>query len=251
MDRDAHSHSDIARVNPAGPEPRTHRLTVGDLPVRLRRLSSEQSGETGMEKSAEAVVVRRGKTPRDVSLATANEGPNRLMQEAVSETRRVGATLKDGSAGDARKANPGHAAPRGKDGKGVTRSVAFAEPQDPRRLTEARVLASQPRRQKSHKICGSATAGRAVQTSGETAGYDEYVRWCGRTGAARPPPTRLRHACDVFRRCKSSTGRNERNRPSKQGCPSRDGIRRKPMTGVQTRRTGTGYKASVMWVIGQ
>ena len=85
MDRDAHSHSDITRVNPAGPEPRTHRLTVGGLPVRLRRLSAEQSGEMGMEKSAEAVVVRRGKTPRDVSLATTDQGPNRLMQEAVSE----------------------------------------------------------------------------------------------------------------------------------------------------------------------
>jgi RNA-directed DNA polymerase len=34
---------------------------------------------------------------------------------------------------------------------------------------------------------------RAVPPSGETAGYDEYVRWCGRTGAARPPPTRLRN----------------------------------------------------------
>ena len=32
-----------------------------------------------------------------------------------------------------------------------------------------------------------------VETVEETAGYAEYVRWCGRTGAARPPPTRLTH----------------------------------------------------------
>jgi hypothetical protein len=36
---------------------------------------------------------------------------------------------------------------------------------------------------------------RALTSTGkrleETAGYDEYVRWCGRTGAARRPPTRL------------------------------------------------------------
>ncbi len=32
---------------------------------------------------------------------------------------------------------------------------------------------------------------RSVEPSKETAGYDEYVRWCGRTGAERPPPTRL------------------------------------------------------------
>ena len=31
---------------------------------------------------------------------------------------------------------------------------------------------------------------RGVKTLEETAGYDEYVRWCGRTGAVRPPPTR-------------------------------------------------------------
>ena len=29
-----------------------------------------------------------------------------------------------------------------------------------------------------------------AKTVKETAGYDEYVRRCGRTGAARPPPTR-------------------------------------------------------------
>jgi hypothetical protein len=32
---------------------------------------------------------------------------------------------------------------------------------------------------------------RAVERLEETAGYDEYVRWCGRTGAERPPPTRF------------------------------------------------------------
>ena len=33
-----------------------------------------------------------------------------------------------------------------------------------------------------------------VETVEETAGYAEYVRWCGRTGAAKPPPTRLANA---------------------------------------------------------
>src|SRR6266540_6369968 len=32
---------------------------------------------------------------------------------------------------------------------------------------------------------------RPVSTRTETAGYDEYVRWCGRTGAVMPPPTRF------------------------------------------------------------
>ena len=30
-----------------------------------------------------------------------------------------------------------------------------------------------------------------VELVEETAGYAEYVRWCGRTGAVRPPPTRF------------------------------------------------------------
>src|SRR5713226_117374 len=43
-------------------------------------------------------------------------------------------------------------------------------------------------------------------------------------------------------------GRNDRNHPSKQGCPSRGGIRRKLMTKSRIRRTESGYKASVAWV---
>src|SRR6059036_3098333 len=42
--------------------------------------------------------------------------------------------------------------------------------------------------------------------------------------------------------------RDDRNHPSKQGYPSRGGIRRKPMTKSRMRRTGSGYKASVVWV---
>ena len=42
--------------------------------------------------------------------------------------------------------------------------------------------------------------------------------------------------------------RNDRNHPSKQGCPSRGGIRRKPMTKSRMRRIGSGYQASVVWV---
>ncbi|HEY0983799.1 hypothetical protein, partial [Schlesneria sp.] len=32
---------------------------------------------------------------------------------------------------------------------------------------------------------------RRFTTILETAGYDEYVRWCGRTEGVTPPPTRL------------------------------------------------------------
>jgi hypothetical protein len=61
----------------------------------------------------------------------------------------------------------------------------------------------------------------------------------------------VRQACHTFRRCKFSAGRGDRNRPSRQGCPSRGGIRRKPTTTTRTRRTGTGYKASAVWAIQQ
>src|SRR5205823_2544427 len=37
--------------------------------------------------------------------------------------------------------------------------------------------------------------------------------------------------------------RDDRNHPSKQGCPPQGGIRRKPMTKSRTRRTETGYEA--------
>src|SRR5258708_10775571 len=37
--------------------------------------------------------------------------------------------------------------------------------------------------------------------------------------------------------------RDDRNHPSKQGCPPRGGIRRKPMTKSRTRRIETGYEA--------
>jgi hypothetical protein len=61
----------------------------------------------------------------------------------------------------------------------------------------------------------------------------------------------VRQACHTFRRCKSSAGRGDRNRPSKQRCPSRGGIRRKLMTTTRTRRTGTGYKAAAFWATQQ
>jgi hypothetical protein len=136
MDRDAHTHSDVTRVNPAGPEPRTDRLTVGDLHFCLQGLLPGQPVGKGMEKSAEAVIVRRGKTPRGAPLAATDEGPNRLTQgEQSRKTRSVGATIKDGIRGNARKAHPRPAAPRSNDGKGVTRPVSLAESQDRRRPT--------------------------------------------------------------------------------------------------------------------
>jgi len=49
-----------------------------------------------------------------------------------------------------------------------------------------------------------------------------------------------------LRRCKSSAGGDGPNRKARQGCPSRDGIWRKPMPPTRIRRTETGYKASVV-----
>src|ERR1039458_22558 len=95
MDRDAHTHSDITRVNPAGPEPGTHRLTVGGLHVCPYGLSTAQSVERDMEKSAEAVVVRRDKTPRGVPLVTADEGPNLLTQGSIGKTRWTSSGSKE------------------------------------------------------------------------------------------------------------------------------------------------------------
>jgi hypothetical protein len=58
------------------------------MPVRLKRdIHSGNRMERGMEKSAEAVVVRRGKPPRGDSLATVNEGPNLLTQGSIGSTR--------------------------------------------------------------------------------------------------------------------------------------------------------------------
>jgi hypothetical protein len=46
-----------------------------------------QPVEKGMEKSAEAVVIRRGQTSRDGSLATADQGPNLSIQGSIGSTR--------------------------------------------------------------------------------------------------------------------------------------------------------------------
>src|SRR5713226_9656222 len=40
--------------------------------------------------------------------------------------------------------------------------------------------------------------------------------------------------------------RDDRNHPSKQGCPSRGGIQRKPTTKSRTRRIETGYEANAV-----
>lgn len=41
-----------------------------------------------------------------------------------------------------------------------------------------------------------------VTTLTKTAGYDEYVRWCGRTAGATPPPTRLSPCVGRDRACR-------------------------------------------------
>ena len=72
--------SDGVVVNPAGPEPGTHRLTVGDLHACSQGLPAGQPVGTGMEKSAEAVVAAGTSAPKDASFVAACEGPNLLTQ---------------------------------------------------------------------------------------------------------------------------------------------------------------------------
>ena len=76
--------------------------------------------EQGLEKSAEAVVVRRDKTLRDVPLVVADEGPNRRMQEAVSENSKGSRHSKTAAQEMPAKLTLVNAAPRSKDGEGVT-----------------------------------------------------------------------------------------------------------------------------------
>jgi hypothetical protein len=65
---------------------------------------------------------------------------------------------------------------------------------------ESRVLTTDNTTQRSHKIFDWASRLEPLKTSDETAGYDEYVRWCGRTGAERPPPTRFEGFTDASTR---------------------------------------------------
>jgi len=65
----------------------------------------------------------------------------------------------------------------GASGEGGTEAAAGEESQASTALNWERALAR------------SREATR-VKTAEETAGYDKYVRWCGRTGVVRPPPTR-------------------------------------------------------------
>jgi hypothetical protein len=65
----------------------------------------------------------------------------------------------------------------GASGEGGTGPAAFEEWQASTALNRERALTS-------------ADTGWVAAVEG-TAGYDEYVRWCGRTGVVRPPPTRF------------------------------------------------------------
>jgi len=86
--------------------------------------------------------------------------------------------ILDGCGATARHMDPvGGSVRPSVSGEGGTGPAAYEEWQAFTALNRKRALASDHTRQ--------------VATVGETAGYYEYVRWCGRTGAARPPPTRL------------------------------------------------------------
>ncbi len=68
MDRDAHTHSDVTRVNPAGPEIKDTRLTVGDLhacPFETIVLVTvrEGQGEVSRGRSSPPRQNAEGRTP--------------------------------------------------------------------------------------------------------------------------------------------------------------------------------------------
>jgi len=83
----------------------------------------------------------------------------------------------------------------GASGEGGTGPAAFEEWQASTALNRERALTSED-------------TGWVAAVEG-TAGYDEYVRWCGRTRVVRPPPTRLRmgspHGWGVLARESSTT----------------------------------------------
>jgi hypothetical protein len=66
--------------------------------------------EQGLEKSAEAVVVRRDKTPRGVPLVTVDEGPNLLTQGSIGSG---GLALRDNSMDEQRQQRKHQAATPG------------------------------------------------------------------------------------------------------------------------------------------
>jgi hypothetical protein len=93
MDRDAHSHSDITRVNPAGPEPRTHRLTVGDLPACLPRLSRDGAirrngqGEVSRGRSSPLRQNAEGRFPRHDGPRAESFNPGQYRNNSMSDQR--------------------------------------------------------------------------------------------------------------------------------------------------------------------
>ena len=127
------------------------RLTLGGLCVcGMNPLPSPQGMGTDAEKSAEAIVVR----------PCAGEGPNPSVQGAVlqssmgTEWQKVAAYRLEAACHDA----------SGDDRIGTG---ACEEPQAPTALSD------------DEPWCGRSHNCRA-QTLKETAGYAEYVRWCGR-----------------------------------------------------------------------
>jgi hypothetical protein len=83
-------------------------------------------------------------------------------------------------------------------GNGGTGSGPLEESQTPTASDPARALTERLMEEVcQRRVVGVARPGQPrsavceVASLKETAGYAKYVRWCGRTGAAKPPPTRF------------------------------------------------------------
>jgi hypothetical protein len=144
------SHSDVSMVDPAsGREEGKPYLRRSRFWSAHRGLPREQSVGTGSEKSAEAVVAVDATTP---------------LRRAESSI--AGSRLKDPMAGSA-------------GNNATSYRVAWAMAQwrggtDLLRLWRLLPLAASNRNR--------ALAADAARPIEETAVYDKYVRWCGRTG---------------------------------------------------------------------
>ncbi len=92
MDRDAHTHSDITRVDPAGPESRTHRLTVGDLHVCRKAIDGATHrnghGEVSRGRSSLPRPNAEGRPPRRGERRAESFNPRQYRNNSMDEQRQ-------------------------------------------------------------------------------------------------------------------------------------------------------------------
>lgn len=103
MDRDAHTHSDITQVDPAGPELKDTTTYRGRSPRSSgfkRDIHPGNRMERGVEKSAEAVVAHRDQTPRVATFVAVREGPNLLTQGSIGRDSMDEAKRQQRTEGD-------------------------------------------------------------------------------------------------------------------------------------------------------